>query len=178
MNFLTVWPPYYGNTGCGVFKRGIQNFLRQKVSESFSIFFSLNNTYSGAHFLMKSIFKITSFTKVMSYFDSSPISFGYEVYPSTSGLLSFNKPETVLWTIANNYYYYYYYYVDSNAKNFLILYLPLENITTLITILHIKPKTSQLHMSIPAYDSLPESQCHRNFDLPHTLQPIIERVWD
>ena len=28
----------------------------------------------------------------------------YEVYPSTSGLLSFNKPETVLWTIANNYY--------------------------------------------------------------------------
>ena len=24
----------------------------------------------------------------------------YEVYPSTSGLLSFNKPETVLWTIA------------------------------------------------------------------------------
>ena len=30
----------------------------------------------------------------------------YEVYPSTSGLLSFNKPETVLWTIANNYYYY------------------------------------------------------------------------
>ena len=26
----------------------------------------------------------------------------YEVYPSTSGLLSFNKPETVLWTIANN----------------------------------------------------------------------------
>ena len=30
----------------------------------------------------------------------------YEVYPSPSGLLSFNKPETVLWTIANNYYYY------------------------------------------------------------------------
>ena len=31
----------------------------------------------------------------------------YEVYPSTSGLLPFNKPETVLWTIANNYYYHY-----------------------------------------------------------------------
>ena len=28
----------------------------------------------------------------------------YEVYPSTSGLLSFNKPETVLWTIAKHYY--------------------------------------------------------------------------
>ena len=26
----------------------------------------------------------------------------YKIYPSTSGLLSFNKPETVLWTIANN----------------------------------------------------------------------------
>ena len=25
-----------------------------------------------------------------------------EVYPSTSGLLSFNKPEKVLWTIAKN----------------------------------------------------------------------------
>ena len=34
----------------------------------------------------------------------------YEVYPSTSGLLSFKKPETVLWTIAKHYYYYYYYY--------------------------------------------------------------------
>ena len=30
----------------------------------------------------------------------------YEVYPSTSGLLSFKKPETVLWTIAKHYYYY------------------------------------------------------------------------
>ena len=30
----------------------------------------------------------------------------YEVYPSTSGLLSFKKPETVLWTIAKYYYYY------------------------------------------------------------------------
>ena len=29
-------------------------------------------------------------------------------YSSTSGLLSFKKPETVLWTIAKNYYYYYY----------------------------------------------------------------------
>ena len=31
--------------------------------------------------------------------------FGY-----SSGLLSFKKPETVLWTIAKHYYYYYYYY--------------------------------------------------------------------
>ena len=29
----------------------------------------------------------------------------YEVYPSTSGLLSFNKPEIVLWTLAKHYYY-------------------------------------------------------------------------
>ena len=28
-------------------------------------------------------------------------------YPLTSGLLSFKKPETVLWTIAKHYYYYY-----------------------------------------------------------------------
>ena len=28
----------------------------------------------------------------------------YEVYPSTSRLLSFNKPETVLWTVAKHYY--------------------------------------------------------------------------
>ena len=29
----------------------------------------------------------------------------YEVYPSTSGLMSFKKPETVLWTVAKHYYY-------------------------------------------------------------------------
>ena len=29
----------------------------------------------------------------------------YEVYPSTSGLMSFKKPETVLWTIAKHYYF-------------------------------------------------------------------------
>ena len=56
----------YGNRGCGVFKRGIQNFKVnfqcQKSSESFSIFFS-NNTNLGVHFLLltffdKIIFKI------------------------------------------------------------------------------------------------------------------------
>ena len=31
-----------------------------------------------------------------------------EVYPSTSGLLTFKKSETVLWSIAKHYYYYYY----------------------------------------------------------------------
>ena len=30
-----------------------------------------------------------------------------EVYPSTSGLLTFKKSETVLWSIAKHYYYYY-----------------------------------------------------------------------
>ena len=34
-------------------------------------------------------------------------------YSSISGLLSFKKPETVLWTIAKNYYYYYYYICTS-----------------------------------------------------------------
>ena len=29
-----------------------------------------------------------------------------EVYPSTSGLLTFKKSETVLWSIAKHYYYY------------------------------------------------------------------------
>ena len=33
-----------------------------------------------------------------------------EIFHSNSGLLSFKKPETVLWTIAKYYYYYYYYY--------------------------------------------------------------------
>ena len=31
-----------------------------------------------------------------------------EIFHSNSGLLSFKKPETVLWTIAKHYYYYYY----------------------------------------------------------------------
>ena len=31
-----------------------------------------------------------------------------EVYPSTSGLLTFKKSETVLWSIAKHYHYYYY----------------------------------------------------------------------
>ena len=31
-----------------------------------------------------------------------------EVYPSTSGLLTFKKSETVLWSIAKHYYHYYY----------------------------------------------------------------------
>ena len=30
-----------------------------------------------------------------------------EIFHSNSGLLSFNKPETVLWTIAKYHYYYY-----------------------------------------------------------------------
>ena len=34
----------------------------------------------------------------------------FEIFHSNSGLLSFNKPETVLWTIAKYYYYY------SNSK--------------------------------------------------------------
>ena len=32
----------------------------------------------------------------------------HEIYHSISGLLSFKKSETVLWTIAKYYYYYYY----------------------------------------------------------------------
>jgi hypothetical protein len=31
-----------------------------------------------------------------------------EIFHSNSGLLSFKKPETVLWTIVKYYYYYYY----------------------------------------------------------------------
>ena len=80
----------YGNTGCGIFRRGIQNqkdfclrinilkenypilriglmgrcqnltfkvnFLHQKLSESFSFFFSFKNINLGAHFLLMTFF--------------------------------------------------------------------------------------------------------------------------
>ena len=46
----------------------------------------------------------------------------YEVYPSTSGLLSFKKPETVLWTIAKHYYYCYW-FCEISISMFYILHI-------------------------------------------------------
>ena len=63
-----------------------------------SICFLLTPKYESA--------QIKNFSRL---YGSNPIAApkSYEVYPSTSGLLSFKKPETVLWTIAKHYYYYY-----------------------------------------------------------------------
>ena len=41
------------------------NFLRQKSSESFSIFFSLKNTNLGAHFLLLTLFENINFSTTL-----------------------------------------------------------------------------------------------------------------
>ena len=49
------------------------NFLYQKLSESFSIFFSLKNINLGAHFLITSIFQLLYFLKWFPIFVTSPL---------------------------------------------------------------------------------------------------------
>ena len=81
----------------------IQYFLWSMFSFSKKILLILTpqirNSITGLTLFIK--------TSVFPHLQLNPITFVYD-YPSTSGLLSFNKPETVLWTIAKNYYYYYY----------------------------------------------------------------------
>ena len=59
--------------------------------------------------------------------------FGY-----SSGLLSFKKPETVLWTIAKHYYYYYYYYY---YYTIVITFEPIKILT------HSAPQNNYLNLS-------------------------------
>ena len=71
------------------------NFLCQKLSESFSIFFSLKNINLGAHFLLltfliTSIFKSLHFLKWCPIFDISPL----------QQFSKFNKFLRVCWFLA------------------------------------------------------------------------------
>ena len=86
------------------------NFLYQKLSESFSIFFSLKNINLGAHFLLLTFFdnfKIERllFLKWCLFFDTSP-------------LIQFSKFNNFLWVC---------WFLGKNLSNFVPLVWKLHN---------------------------------------------------